>query len=116
MTPLPSNLSAFRWISCCLGLIHGYLWPVGSFLFFTAIPQVVTSLSLSVVLVTTVPEVTSVTITVASTKHYLCKSTLSTDKNVKGVGLLQFEIFGTDLYAWEVLYLLEAVEFHSGIS
>jgi len=36
---------------------------------------------------------------------------LSIEKNVKGVGLVQFEIYGTDLCAWEFLYLLEAVEF-----
>jgi len=36
---------------------------------------------------------------------------LSIVKNVKGVGLVQFEIYGTDLYAWVFLYLLEAVEF-----
>jgi hypothetical protein len=35
---------------------------------------------------------------------------LSIDKNGKVVGLVQFEIYGTELCAWEFLYLLEAVE------
>jgi len=36
---------------------------------------------------------------------------LSIEKNVKGVGLVQFEIYGTDICAWEFLYLLETVKF-----
>ena len=49
-------------------------------------------------------------ITITSTRHHWCKSPLSIDKNGKVVGLVQFEIYGTELCAWEFLYLLEAVE------
>jgi hypothetical protein len=112
MTTCPSNQSAIPWIGCCSGPLYGYpvaRRKVSVFHCHSSGCYLIVSISSTCNHSTWVNIINIIII--SSTRHHWCKSVLSTDKAVKGVSLVKFETYGTDLCACEFLYFLEAVEF-----